>query len=135
MAKLTLITPWTGSGAKGNAYRPQFTEHYPGVGWTDITAQESKNLIPSVNLYILEVECSDAQATTIKADSRYLVLTDGVTLSDTATFSTAQVNAAKTWLTARGLTVADLVGKLTVGMTRKQVREALRDFARTWKKA
>ena len=135
MAKLTVITPWIGAGVAGNPYRPRLGADHPTASTQDITGQACANLIPSVNLHILEVECSDATATAIKGNTNYLVLTDGATLNDGATLSSGQASAARTWLQSKGITLADLTGRVAAGMTRKQVRDALKALALTWKRA
>ena len=68
-----IVTPWIGTGAAGDAFRPQLADDY-AVDWQDITGQQDRQLIPAPNAYTLQVTCDDATLAAIQADANYVVL-------------------------------------------------------------
>lgn len=71
-----IMTPWTFSAEMGN--HPQLTDDHALFVCNDDTHQPAANLSPSPNLYVVHVECNDAQLAEIEADPTYLVLSSEV---------------------------------------------------------
>lgn len=72
--KAHILTPWIGDGLSiETAYRPKIINDY-AVKMEDVTEQDSANLTPDPNLYIIGAECDQSTLSAILADSNYLVL-------------------------------------------------------------
>jgi hypothetical protein len=51
-----ILSPWIGDGTPvSNPYRPQFSDDFPAVTWQDVTGTDAAQLIPPVNLLVLEI--------------------------------------------------------------------------------
>ena len=74
--KAQVLTQWIGDGlTPETANRPKIMDDYPAIQkFEDVTAQPSENLAPNPNLYIVQIECSQATLDAIKADSNFMVL-------------------------------------------------------------
>ncbi|HNV10662.1 MAG TPA: hypothetical protein PKN27_04935 [Propionibacteriaceae bacterium] len=69
-----VVTPWVGTGAPGNPYRPKLGVEYPLIAWDDITGQSRDQIIPSPNAYTLLVRCDGDTLDTIEDDGDYVVI-------------------------------------------------------------
>jgi hypothetical protein len=69
-----VVTPWIGNGTALNANRPQLARDYALQGWVDATAQPAAIIIPTPNLYTVEVVCADDVLAQIAADPNYQIL-------------------------------------------------------------
>lgn len=73
--KAQVLTGWAGDGlTTATAYKPIITNDYTIRKYTDVTGQDSANLPPDPNLYIIEVEADESVITAIEADNNYQVL-------------------------------------------------------------
>jgi hypothetical protein len=71
MRKITLLTPWSGTGLEDKPYRPQILIDYPSIKkFKDITG--SYNF--SRNLFIVECEVPNKLYKKLRLDSRYFIL-------------------------------------------------------------
>jgi hypothetical protein len=71
MKRAHVLTPWIGSGAVGNAYRPQLARDYALASCLDATAQPASSILPLPNLHAVEIVCTDAVLAQIAADPHY----------------------------------------------------------------
>ena len=72
--KAQVLTPWIGDGlSTETANRPKIVDDYL-LNCTDVTMQDSENLHPQPNMYIVQIECDQATLSAMEADSQYLVL-------------------------------------------------------------
>lgn len=72
MKRAQLLTLWTGSGiSMADARRPQIAQDFTLFKCTDMTGQPAANLIPSPNLYVVEIVCEDAVMAAIEASAEY----------------------------------------------------------------
>ena len=56
MIRAQILSPWVGDGTpETNPYRPQFADDYPAATWQDVTGTPTANLVPPVNLLVLEI--------------------------------------------------------------------------------
>jgi len=69
-----ILTPYTGTGREGDAYRPAVADDYRALTWVDVTGQVADNLIPDPNLVLIEVTCDSGTLSQIEGDNRYQVL-------------------------------------------------------------
>lgn len=77
MIRAQVLTKWVGTGARGvDPFRPQLEDVFPGLNWTDVTAQPSANLPPVPNILVVEVLCDAATRDAIEADARFYLLHD-----------------------------------------------------------
>ncbi len=78
MTLARIVSPWTGNGTQGNAFRPQLLDDHPlpaGATCDDVTGQPAANLPPSPNLFTVEAaNYPAAWLTAVEADSTYTVL-------------------------------------------------------------
>lgn len=73
MATAAVVTPWAGDGqSAATAFGPKIAQDYVLTKWRDVTGQA--NIIPTPNLYVVEIACADAVLATLQADPNYLVL-------------------------------------------------------------
>lgn len=73
LQRALVATPWTGNGTPGNAFRPLVADVF-AVDWSDWTGQGAANLVPSPNLFLVEVTADETVVQAIDADSRFEVL-------------------------------------------------------------
>ncbi len=66
-----LLSRWIGAGTAADPRRPEFADHYPAAGWSDVTEQASANLPPAPNAVVLAFTCDAATLAAIEADARY----------------------------------------------------------------
>lgn len=69
-----VLSPWVGEGTTSNPYRPQLSDDYPAITWQDITGTETAQLIPPVNVVILEIQTHEQTYQTIASDPAYTVI-------------------------------------------------------------
>jgi hypothetical protein len=74
MKRAQVITPWMGSGTDTATFRPQLAADYGLVSWVDVTGQPAASLVPSPNLYTVEIVCQDAILAQIAADANYSIV-------------------------------------------------------------
>ena len=74
MNRAHVVTPWSGSGTDTARYQPQLAATYALVSWVDVTGQSAANIVPSPNLYTVEIVCSDAVLAQIAADATYSIV-------------------------------------------------------------
>ena len=77
MIRAQILTPWIGDGITA-PYRPALADVHPVESWSDVTGQDVEQLVPTVNAYVIEVICSEAQLAAIEADPNYCVITSEV---------------------------------------------------------
>lgn len=131
-----IATRFTGTGTSADPFRPKVADDYV-LSWEDLVGIPSLRLGGlTKNVNIIRVTVSDATAallTTVGNDANYRILWqahyDDVTgVEDsgnrTAVLTSAQLQALKTWLQARGYTAADLAG-VTLPITREDAATAL----------
>ena len=74
MNRVRVLTPW---GTKGKAgFFPQVLIDHPlspnsGETYQDVTGQPTANIVPSPNVYTVELVCTDATLSAIQADPNY----------------------------------------------------------------
>jgi hypothetical protein len=71
MNRAQVLTPWVQTGA---AFRPRLPADHAVHSWVDVTGQPATALLPSPNLYTVEVVCDDATLVAVEADANYVVL-------------------------------------------------------------
>jgi len=74
-----ILTPWTGDGKSiATAYRPRLLDDHPipaGASCTDATGQPVANILPSPNLFTVEVgNVTQAWLDAVAGDATYQVL-------------------------------------------------------------
>ena len=69
MYRARIVTPWIGTGAEDDSYRPAVADAHV-IGWADVTGQPTEALTPSPNAYSIEA--------TLDADTLAAIETDGV---------------------------------------------------------
>jgi hypothetical protein len=74
MNRAHVVTPWTGNGTDAARYRPQLAAAYALVSWVDVTGQPAPSIVPSPNLYTVEIVCSDAVLAQIAGDATYSIV-------------------------------------------------------------
>jgi hypothetical protein len=74
MKRAHVVTPWMGSGSDTAGYRPQLAAAYALVSWVDVTGQPAASIVPSPNLYTVEIVCPDAVLTQIAGDVNYSIV-------------------------------------------------------------
>lgn len=73
MTTAYVLTPYTGTGSDDDPYQP-LVGTLPVAAWRDVTAAETIDIVPVVNLLVVLVTCSAAVLASIYADSRFEVL-------------------------------------------------------------
>ena len=71
---VTLLSPVVGDGTTGNAYRPQFSDDFPALSWSDVTGQATEDMPGDPSLVIIEVVTDDPAP--IYANDTYFVLSE-----------------------------------------------------------
>ena len=70
-----IVTPWTGTVASTDPRTPKlFVDHPPPAGTVavDVTGQPAQNLLPSPNLYVVEVRSvPQSWVDGVEADANY----------------------------------------------------------------
>jgi hypothetical protein len=62
-----ILTPWNGSGASLDSYRPALADDHPVTSWTDQTgADPTKG-----GSYTIECQCTSSTLAAIQADPKY----------------------------------------------------------------
>lgn len=74
MTNVWLISPLIGTGARGDAFRPQFSSDYPEVGWSDDTGRPVESLPGLPTAIIILVVCSEEQLASIEENDIYFVI-------------------------------------------------------------
>jgi len=133
-----LAVGWTGTGATGDAYRPNL-DGLPLLGWQDVTGTDARELPPRLNASIVEATLADAAAlATVAADPRCIVIRSWTVTTDANGVETVSADTALTkltagqratalaWLQSQGFTVADFADINLAGMTRTEIAVALR---------
>lgn len=125
--KVWLLSPWTGNGASARtAFKPLLVQAYSRITCTDLCGTPGPNLPCRPNLVLLEAECSQATLTSIRGDSRFLLLTDGPELP----LMPSELVSLRAFLTRSG-TPANQLDSATAGDSRRRHQHLLRQLA-TW---
>lgn len=75
MKTARVLTPWKGTAtSRSDPFRPSLKDDYTLLSCRDVTGQPATNVIPTPNLFTVEITCSDAVMTAILADVNYVVL-------------------------------------------------------------
>lgn len=70
MTRAQILTPWLGTGAHDDPFRPALAADYP-MAWVDVTGQLVPNLIPVPNALVVEAVMEDAVFAQVQADPGY----------------------------------------------------------------
>lgn len=71
MQRALIVTPYTGTGQGGDAYRPLVADAYPLARWQDVTGQQLAQIVPAPNAYSVEAEADTSTLDAIAADGRF----------------------------------------------------------------
>jgi hypothetical protein len=72
MIRARVITPWVGTGADSDPFRPKITNDISIVGsWSDVTGLPVTEIVPDPNMYVIELETDDATIDAIVAHKDY----------------------------------------------------------------
>jgi len=78
MNRARVLTPWTGDGTtRTTAFGPKLVVDHPlptSGTCVDVTGQPAQNLVPTPNLFTVEILCDAATMTAIQNDANYNVL-------------------------------------------------------------
>lgn len=72
--KLTIVSPWIGSGTMEDSYRPQFGDDYTYITWSELSVRPSPDYLAAPNMGTLTCEVNDTILAVLEADSDYLIL-------------------------------------------------------------
>lgn len=104
MAKyLTVLSPWDKTAGHNSM---SIATDYPAE-WTDITGQFDRDIADGLTMFVAFGTVSDAQATTIAADAKYVILSnvtkpeEGVATPTPPDLTAPQVTALKSTLTTK----------------------------------
>lgn len=68
-----ILTGWTGNGYTV-PYHPQLSDDYVLSSWQDVTGQSASEIVPEVNLFIIEAVCDIGVLEAIENDQNYQVI-------------------------------------------------------------
>jgi hypothetical protein len=74
MKTAQVLTPWVVGAQPTPGNHPQLADAYPLLSWVDVTGQPAASIIPSPNLYTVQITCDDSVMDQIQQDSSYGVL-------------------------------------------------------------
>lgn len=69
-----ILTPWVGKGTVDDPFMPMLAKDYPSVKYSDITGQDAKNLTPTINVFLSEIECSEILISALDNDPNYKII-------------------------------------------------------------
>ena len=72
--KVYLLSLIIGTGETGDAFRPQLSDDYPAIGWTDDTGRDVADLPGVPDCIVVLARCDDGQLAALEADENYCVL-------------------------------------------------------------
>lgn len=132
MIQAEVLTSWV---IQNGAYVPKIAVDYGPYGLEachDVTGQAAAVLLPSPNVMIVNILCSEKEFDLIKADTGCCVIWSGG--DKESKMAGAELTAIKTWLKAQGfgtVQVADVAGAVLADRKREDVSQDIR----TWLKA
>lgn len=70
--RAVILTTWIGDGqSTQTARRPKIADDFRLQRCVDVTGQPAENLVPSPNLFVVEIECSDDVMAAIQTHPDY----------------------------------------------------------------
>lgn len=72
--KLTIASPWAGSGTMEDSYRPQFSDDYSYITWQELSVRPSPDYCADPNLGVLICEVEADILTILEADTDYYII-------------------------------------------------------------
>jgi hypothetical protein len=72
--KLTITSPWAGSGAMDDSYRPRFGEDFAYISWMELSVRPSPDYVADPNLGVLECIVEESVLPLIEAHADYMIL-------------------------------------------------------------
>lgn len=72
--RLTILSPWMGSGTMEDSYRPQFGDDYTYIAWSELSVRPSPDYCADPNLGTLTCDVTDVELAALEADNDYHIL-------------------------------------------------------------
>jgi hypothetical protein len=69
-----ILTPYIGDGSDLEPYRPLVSDRYSVTAWTDVTGTPNTNIVPTVNLYVVQIVCDEPILDAIADDSDFAII-------------------------------------------------------------